>query len=314
MSGRAWVKLYCDNWFSGSIRKETPELRSIWTDLLAFAGRTGDKGVIALPGTNVGYTDNQLAEIFNVPVELWMICKQRLSNHPGGEDEDRIYVSESNVITILHWDEYQSEYDKRREKDRHLVSRSERARICRQRLKSRDDVSTEVCPPTPPTDANTVGTGENVSTDTENANVKVNVKTNVSLNSNLCPPPESELSDRNDSPNTDVPTSVSTEEMTVGNRGGRIEENRIEKIRKILDQDQDQERCAISRKGRSKFTPPTLDEVQKYCDEHGYKIDPVHFLAHHSARGWISGRTPIRNWKAAVVTWVKNERAYGGRV
>ena len=38
VTSRTWVKLYCDQWLSGSLRGETPELRGIWADLLALAG------------------------------------------------------------------------------------------------------------------------------------------------------------------------------------------------------------------------------------------------------------------------------------
>ncbi len=110
MTSRNWVKVYCNRWFEGSIRKETPELRSIWVDLLALAGRTGNNGVIRLPGTELGFTDLQLATIFNVPVELWLSIKARLANHPDGEHENRIRVNDCNKIEIINWGQYQSEY------------------------------------------------------------------------------------------------------------------------------------------------------------------------------------------------------------
>jgi hypothetical protein len=110
MSSRTWIKINCDRWFDGTIRKETIEVRSIWTDLLALAGRTGQDGVIRLPGTEVGYSDHQLAVIFNVPIEVWLAAKDRLMNHPGGKPENRILVSSENKIEILNWVTYQSEY------------------------------------------------------------------------------------------------------------------------------------------------------------------------------------------------------------
>ena len=56
------------------------------------------------------------------------------------------------------------------------------------------------------------------------------------------------------------------------------------------------------------FTPPTIVEVTAYCQERGKGIDPEAWLAHYQANGWRVGRAghPMRNWKAAVVTWEKN--------
>jgi len=63
---------------------------------------------------------------------------------------------------------------------------------------------------------------------------------------------------------------------------------------------------------RSRFVPPSVEEVQTYCAEKGYSIDPQLFVAHYETNGWVqsSGR-PIKNWKAAVVSWVRRDKASG---
>jgi hypothetical protein len=108
MSSRTWVKINCDRWFDGTIRREPIEVRAIWTDILALAGRTGTDGYVHLPGTNIGYSDEQLCAIFNVQMDVWMRAKERLSNHPDGERENRIRVNEGNCIEIINWASYQS--------------------------------------------------------------------------------------------------------------------------------------------------------------------------------------------------------------
>jgi len=87
---RTWVKFYCDQWLRGSIRKESIEVRAIFTDLLAMAGDNayGDDGLIQL-AQDVGFTDELIAGILNVPLETWLSTKGRLSNHPDTE-ENRI--------------------------------------------------------------------------------------------------------------------------------------------------------------------------------------------------------------------------------
>ena len=61
---------------------------------------------------------------------------------------------------------------------------------------------------------------------------------------------------------------------------------------------------------RARFVPPTVKEVQTYCSEKGYSIDPQLFIAHYETNGWVqsSGR-PIKNWKAAVLTWDRRDKS-----
>ncbi len=57
---------------------------------------------------------------------------------------------------------------------------------------------------------------------------------------------------------------------------------------------------------RKKFTKPTLEEVQAYCADRGAKIDPEAFIAHYDSNGWKVGRNPMKDWKASVRYWEKN--------
>jgi hypothetical protein len=57
------------------------------------------------------------------------------------------------------------------------------------------------------------------------------------------------------------------------------------------------------------MTPPTVEEVAAYVSEKGYTFDPELFVAKNEAKGWMYGKTPIKSWKAACVTWQKNENA-----
>ena len=61
-------------------------------------------------------------------------------------------------------------------------------------------------------------------------------------------------------------------------------------------------------KKNSRFAPPSVSEVADYCKERNNHIDPNHFVDHYSANGWKRGNTPIKDWKACVRTWEKNNR------
>lgn len=55
--------------------------------------------------------------------------------------------------------------------------------------------------------------------------------------------------------------------------------------------------------GRKKFTIPTPEEVQAYCDERNNGISGQQFCDFYSSKGWKIGSQPMKDWKAAVRTW-----------
>lgn len=57
----------------------------------------------------------------------------------------------------------------------------------------------------------------------------------------------------------------------------------------------------------TKTFPPTLDMVKAYCLERGKGVDPETWMNHYQAKGWKIGKTLIKDWKAAVRTWEKND-------
>lgn len=59
---------------------------------------------------------------------------------------------------------------------------------------------------------------------------------------------------------------------------------------------------------QKRFTPPTVEQVAEYCQEKGHRIDPEAFVAFYASKGWMVGKNPMKDWKAAVVTWTKSER------
>lgn len=60
------------------------------------------------------------------------------------------------------------------------------------------------------------------------------------------------------------------------------------------------------KKERSIFIPPTADQVREYCVERGNNVDPNRFVDFYTAKGWIVGKSKMKDWKAAVRTWEKD--------
>lgn len=73
----------------------------------------------------------------------------------------------------------------------------------------------------------------------------------------------------------------------------------------ILLRNIDRESMADKPPKRSRFVPPTAEEVRAYCQERDNCIDAALFVDFYEARGWIVGGGKMKDWKAAVRTWEK---------
>jgi hypothetical protein len=62
---------------------------------------------------------------------------------------------------------------------------------------------------------------------------------------------------------------------------------------------------------RAVFVKPTIEQVREYCAERKNQVDPEAWLAYYEANGWRVGRNPMKDWRAAVVTWEKNGYSNG---
>lgn len=56
----------------------------------------------------------------------------------------------------------------------------------------------------------------------------------------------------------------------------------------------------------TQFVRPTLDDVAAYCRERLNSVDPQQWMDHYTANGWMVGRNPMRDWRAAVRQWEKS--------
>jgi hypothetical protein len=67
------------------------------------------------------------------------------------------------------------------------------------------------------------------------------------------------------------------------------------------------EEKSTKKKTASRFRPPTVEEVQSYCDERGNNVNATRFVNYYESNGWKVGRNPMKDWKAAVRTWERND-------
>lgn len=56
-----------------------------------------------------------------------------------------------------------------------------------------------------------------------------------------------------------------------------------------------------------RFTKPTLEEVEQYCSERKNSIDAQTFIDYYESKGWLVGKTPMKDWKAAIRNWERRK-------
>lgn len=72
-----------------------------------------------------------------------------------------------------------------------------------------------------------------------------------------------------------------------------------------IEEEVDKEKKHI---GRTKFTPPTLEEIEAYCKERNNKVNPQAFFDYFTTGGWKDSKgNPVKNWKQKIITWEKFE-------
>ncbi len=57
---------------------------------------------------------------------------------------------------------------------------------------------------------------------------------------------------------------------------------------------------------RKVFKPPTLQEVSTYCQERNNTVNAQQWIDHYTSNGWMVGKNKMKDWKAAVRTWERN--------
>ena len=62
---------------------------------------------------------------------------------------------------------------------------------------------------------------------------------------------------------------------------------------------------------KERFKPPTVQEVQDYCNERQNGIQAYTFVNFYQSKGWKVGNQPMKDWKAAIRTWEQTNKQNG---
>lgn len=100
------------------------------------------------------------------------------------------------------------------------------------------------------------------------------------------------------------PNGFSEEPNGLSENRTDIDENPIKEKRVKENKEEDK------RGEEREFTPPTPAEVRAYCLQNGIQVDEYRFCDYNTARGWMIGNQPMKDWQAAVRTWVSREENF----
>ena len=81
-----------------------------------------------------------------------------------------------------------------------------------------------------------------------------------------------------------------------------------EEIEKEYEKDILKESEKRKAKPAKRFTPPTLEEIKKYCLEAGLNhVDAERFVDYYEGNGWMVGRNKMKDWKATCRNWNRQD-------
>ena len=61
---------------------------------------------------------------------------------------------------------------------------------------------------------------------------------------------------------------------------------------------------------QKRFIKPTVLEISSYCSERKNNIDAQYFYDYYESKGWLVGKSGMKDWKACIRTWERKQKDY----
>lgn len=118
------------------------------------------------------------------------------------------------------------------------------------------------------------------------------------------------LPDNGDTMSDNVKTMSDTMSDNVKTMSNKSIDNRDKSIEKenrdkSIEEDYKKEQA---KPARTRFIKPSLDDLKAYNEEKQLNVDCDRFMDYYEANGWKAGRNPMKDWKAAMRNWSRNDR------
>lgn len=103
-------------------------------------------------------------------------------------------------------------------------------------------------------------------------------------------------------------TNKTTSRKSNGTTGRTTNDTSNGELYKNIIENNNNSARARTREGVVEFVPPSVEEVEAYSVAHGCPLDAARFVDYYGAKGWMAGKSPMKDWRAAVRMWSRRDR------
>ena len=68
------------------------------------------------------------------------------------------------------------------------------------------------------------------------------------------------------------------------------------------------DRLGEERKKQQRFAPPTLEDLETYCQANMLEVDAAAFIDYYESNDWKVGKNKMKDWKAAARSWSRRNK------
>ena len=311
MADVKWIKITTDIFDDEKILliESLPDayaIITVWFKLLCLAGKQNNSGVFLMG--KLAYTDKMLATIFRMKEATVTMALQTFEQFGMVEIID-------GVITIPNWNKHQTldSFEKKKERDRlyQAERRANQRLLAQQSSDKSSDNRSKIVRQSDDKSSSVAISDKDIDKDREeeeyiytHSNECVNAGAPAHTHAREEELAQLDIKD-NGAYTIGIPSgNQAVYQMDTQVRVGKesiVKDNIVECI-----EDVPQAITSAPKPKRKRFTPPSLEEVQAYCDERKNNVDAQRFIDYYSANGWMVGKNKMKDWKAAVRTWENN--------
>jgi hypothetical protein len=100
---------------------------------------------------------------------------------------------------------------------------------------------------------------------------------------------------------------LSTSKNRSNNAKLKVNQNKIKSKSKANQTSSISTSISTSNSNNNIFSKPSIEDITKYCRERSNKVNPQKFYDFYESKGWMVGRNKMKDWKASVRTWEKED-------
>ena len=104
----------------------------------------------------------------------------------------------------------------------------------------------------------------------------------------------------------DKPTSKAADNRQADGNQAAGNQQQLKNDKNIRTKELKKDSIYADKPPRTRFIPPTVEEVKAYCVERNNTVDAERFIDYYTSNGWMVGKNKMKDWKSAVRMWERN--------